>query len=122
MKLNKTGSIGVASVLPKMEDLKRMRPIVSYANFIGKLAESQHAASLIEKNITMKWKTFNMTRTENIKNLVKELNSKYRDTKNLMFLEMDIQDQFTNLDKQEVITKKCARNTGRKKEKLDIDH
>src|SRR5262249_44819373 len=106
-KLNKIGSIGCARVIPKMKDLTRMRPLVSYTQFISRNASklASRCLTVIEKDLNKKWNSINLTKTDNLAKVIKAINQTHeiRKVEKWTFLELDIKDQFTCLDKSDVM-------------------
>jgi hypothetical protein len=58
--------IGPARLLPKNKDIKKMRPLVSYYNFIGRPIGRKVARALmtVTKEISKEWTTFELSKTK----------------------------------------------------------
>ncbi len=100
--------IGQASVLPKDKDIHRLRPLVSYYNFLAKPAGKivARALSLIIRTLGSKWQTFDLFSTKDFVTKIKQWNSNLKDKPqaDYTFVKFNIKNQFTELNKNTVLS------------------
>lgn len=103
--------LGCSRILPKDKDIRKRRPIISFAGAhgarLGKIIA--RALEVLIKWISKKWRTMNLNRVselhENIKRTTKERTwKKVINEQKMTFIKMDIKNMFTALNKKDVKT------------------
>ena len=109
-KLKRFPKTNSAYLVKKSKDLLRVRPIVSYFQFIAKNAGKKisRALNVVIKLLNRIWKTMDIHKIDQFINKIKHINSKRKWAKdlfsgNITFLEFDIKEQYTSLDRLEVL-------------------
>ena len=98
--------INRAYLLKKSKDLSRVRPIVSYFFFIGHSAGKiiSRTLNVLITKISKIWTSMNLHKTNDFINKINKINKSNTWTPNsFTFLEFDVKEQYTNLDRQDVL-------------------
>jgi hemerythrin superfamily protein len=99
------------TVKPKNKDINRWRPLVSYfhnyAKKCGKLIA--RALTIFIKSLENYWKTMNLSKVDDFKQIINEMNKHDKWKKKIKadeitIVSFDLKEQFTNLNKSEVIS------------------
>ena len=103
-------SINYAYLIKKAKDLKRTRPIVSYFHNIAKSCGKNisRALNVLIKKLNQIWITMDIFKIDQILTKLRQLNSKglwseLLHKKLVTFLEFDIKEQYTSLNREDVL-------------------
>ena len=103
-KINKGGGIGYIRTPSKWKDKEKIRTLVSFYNYptkeIGKIIG--RALGVIIKELKNKWKTLELYNTMEFTEKIRKFN-KDKKWKDWTFIGLDIQEQFTNIPKEEIM-------------------
>jgi len=101
--------IGTAKLLPKNKDLLKLRPLVSYFHFysrpLGKVVS--RCLTVLIRHFSKEWNTMELTHVKDLPKRLRILNQFPKwfdnDPASITFVKTDIKNQFTNLNKDEVL-------------------